>query len=539
MKIFKFCLKYLLSHKLSVTMYLVFTLCVAITNIMSPLIVAGFLDNLIANGTVNVIIRICISFVIVNAFSILIGYMNTITYARLQTDMAYQLNRDIIHHIQNLSLSYSSQTDTAYLVQRINSDSNELITFCMSVMQNIIGNIVILVIPFIIMMTINLIISLFLIGFFILYVIMYILSRNLLYRTNFILKEQRDTFFSKFHDQLKYINLIKLNGIDFTDKLQRAFKGLLGAFIKGQKANYLVYGLDNMIKILAQVMLFIIGGIQILEGKFTIGMFTMFSSYFTMVLGSGSYFFNLGASYQTCLAAHNRLAHILSKKQESVGNDNLLDINTITLKNVNLKNKKNNRLSNMFSARFEKGNIYAIVGANGTGKSTIANLIMGMYIDEREGDIQYNNISINSLNMPDIRREQLAFAEQEPALLSDTIRYNITLSREANDAEDDRILEYAKILGIEKFVTEATLGSFFEEENVPTSGGEKQKIAILRVLYKDTPVMIFDEPTSALDSKSIKSFINYLGSIKKEKIIIIITHDEYVSKTCDRVVSVG
>ena len=114
MKIFKFCLKYLLSHKLSVTMYLVFTLCVAITNIMSPLIVAGFLDNLIANGTVNVIIRICISFVIVNAFSILIGYMNTITYARLQTDMAYQLNRDIIHHIQNLSLSYSSQTDTAY-----------------------------------------------------------------------------------------------------------------------------------------------------------------------------------------------------------------------------------------------------------------------------------------------------------------------------------------------------------------------------------------------------------------------------------------
>ncbi len=89
------------------------------------------------------------------------------------------------------------------------------------------------------------------------------------------------------------------------------------------------------------------------------------------------------------------------------------------------------------------------------------------------------------------------------------------------------------------FKTEATLGSFFEEENVPTSGGEKQKIAILRVLYKDTPVMIFDEPTSALDSKSIKSFINYLGSIKKEKIIIIITHDEYVSKTCDRVVSVG
>ena len=135
--------------------------------------------------------------------------MNTITYARLQTDMAYQLNRDIIHHIQNLSLSYSSQTDTAYLVQRINSDSNELITFCMSVMQNIIGNIVILVIPFIIMMTINLIISLFLIGFFILYVIMYILSRNLLYRTNFILKEQRDTFFSKFHDQLKYINFNK------------------------------------------------------------------------------------------------------------------------------------------------------------------------------------------------------------------------------------------------------------------------------------------------------------------------------------------
>lgn len=539
MKIFEFCQNYLLSHRFMVVIYLLLTLCAVTTNIFSPFIVGSFLDSLIDNGTFNVVIRFCISFATISLLSILIGYINTITYAKLQTNMAYQLNKDVICHIQSLSLSYSSQTDTTYLIQRINSDSNELVTFCMNVMQNIIGNIVMLVIPFTIMITINQKISLFLIFFFILYIIMYILSRNILYRTNFVLKEQKDTFFSKFHEQLKYIGLIKLNGIDFTDKLQKAFINLLEAFIKGQKVNYLVYGLDNIIKILAQIMLFIIGGTEILDGKFTIGMFTMFSSYFTMVLGSGSYFFNLGASYQASLVAHNRLANILAIKPESVGTDNLIDINTITLKNVNLKNRNKDRLNGTFSAKFEKGNIYALVGPNGSGKSTIANLIMGMYIDEKQGDIQYNNIDINCLNMQNIRHSQLAFAEQEPTLLSDTIRYNITMSREVKATEDDLILKYAKILGIEGFVSETTLGSLFEEENMPTSGGEKQKIAILRTLYKDAPVMIFDEPTSALDSKSIKSFTNYLGSIKKQKIIIIITHDEYVSKICDSVVSIG
>ncbi len=539
MKIFKFCQRYLLSHKFMIGTYLIFTLCAVATNIISPLIVGSFLDSLIADGTFNVVVRICVRFVIISVLSILIGYMNTIIYAKLQTNMAYELNKDVICHVQNVSLSYSSQVDTTYLVQRINSDSNELVIFCMNVMQNIIGNIAMLVVPFAIMITMNPAISLFLMLFFVLYVIIYMLSRNIFYRTSFVLKEQKDIFFAKFHEQLKYINLIKLNGIDFTEKLQKVFLDLLKVFIRGQKVHYLVYGLDNIVKIFAQVMLFIIGGAQILAGSFTIGMFTMFSSYFTMVLGAGSYFFNLGASYQNCLVAHNRLANILAIKQESVGMNNLLEINTITVKNVNLKNKNTDRLRNTFSAKFEKGNIYAIVGENGSGKSTLASLIMGMYIDEKEGEIRYNDISIDSLNMPDIRQKQLAFAEQEPTLLRDTIRYNITLSREVKDADDDIILKYAQILGVEKFVTETTLETLFEEENVPTSGGEKQKIAILRVLYKDAQIMIFDEPTSALDSKSIESFVNYLNSIKKQKIIIIITHDEYVRKMCDSIISIG
>ena len=81
------------------------------------------------------------------------------------------------------------------------------------------------------------------------------------------------------------------------------------------------------------------------------------------------------------------------------------------------------------------------------------------------------------------------------------------------------------------------LNYVINEESTNTSGGEKQKISILKVLCKDPPVMIFDEPTSALDAEATGRFVKYLQGIKCDRIIVIITHDEAVKKSCDFVVN--
>lgn len=91
---------------------------------------------------------------------------------------------------------------------------------------------------------------------------------------------------------------------------------------------------------------------------------------------------------------------------------------------------------------------------------------------------------------------------------------------------------------MESFINQNSFSFIINEKNTNISGGEKQKISILKVLYKNPEVMIFDEPTSALDMNTTRKFINYLQKIKSDKIIIIVTHDEYVKGCCDEIVQI-
>ena len=191
-----------------------------------------------------------------------------------------------------------------------------------------------------------------------------------------------------------------------------------------------------------------------------------------------------------------------------------------------------------FNYKFEKGSIYSIIGENGSGKSTIINLIIGLFTDEYKGKIYYNDIDISEIDMIDVRRNLIGIAEQEPLLLNNSILYNITFN-ENMSIDNKSLYKYLQVLNMYKFIEENTLSFIIDEKNTNLSGGEKQKIAILKVLYKNPKVMVFDEPTSALDFKTRKKFIEYLNEIKEDKIIIIITHDSVISDNTDKVLDLS
>jgi ATP-binding cassette subfamily C protein len=283
---------------------------------------------------------------------------------------------------------------------------------------------------------------------------------------------------------------------------------------------------------LAQILLFFIGGIQILTGNFTIGMFTIYVSYFNMMLGASKYFFGLGAFYQSALVSHNRIAEILGQKIESNGSMSICDIKKISIRNLVFGYE--DKIINNFSCEFEKGKIYTIVGSNGIGKSTLINLIIGQFTDEYNGSVEYNDVDIRKIDMIAVRKSQIGVAEQEPVLLKASIGFNLFLSE--NYTIDDAVIENSKVLSMESFFLNKTLEYELNSDNANTSGGEKQKIAILKVLIKNPEVMIFDEPTSALDSSTAKRFVNHLSGIKDDKIIIIVTHDEQIKNLSDVVI---
>jgi len=530
MKIFRLCRPYLSSHKYMLMAYIALMLLSTATAIAAPYVLGDFIDNLISGAGVNSILRFSIIFATLSMLRIGNGYITSLMHIKLLNKMSYSLNMDCIRHIHALSLSYSTKKDSAYLNQRINNDAGSLIGFCISVLQNAAANLIMLAVVSTILAFMHFGMSMIMLGFLFLYALSYHLFKKHLYKVGMILRERYADYFSRLHEQLRHIKIIKINSMQtaMNERAEQSFEDFESAAMTNQKVNYIYNGLDGTISTIAQIVLFIVGGIQVLYGNFTIGMFTVFTSYFGMMLSASRYFFTLGAHYQTSATAYDRINEILSHAGESNGNKIIHGVNEIELRNIEFAYEDNADIISDIDLRLSKGNIYCIAGRNGAGKSTLITLLTGMYIDEFRGNICFDGTDIREIDMIETRKTVIGYAQQEPTLLSDTIRYNLCITEEPT--------EYIDLLNMRDFFDRHTLDFVINEANTNLSGGEKQKLAILKVLCKDSQLMIFDEPTSALDAESNKRFIAHLHKIKRDKIIIIVSHDANLCASCDEVV---
>ena len=143
--------------------------------------------------------------------------------------------------------------------------------------------------------------------------------------------------------------------------------------------------------------------------------------------------------------------------------------------------------------KFDKGNSYAIVGKNGTGKTTLCNVLTGLYQDYT-GVLKYNGVSAKRYDMEKLRKKRIALIEQEPEMLQDTLYKNIAL-----DLDIPKSLVQHLIKEWFDDTSFYDLDMKIKERSNNLSGGEKEKIAILRTLVRNPDIIIMDEPTASLD----------------------------------------
>jgi ATP-binding cassette subfamily B protein len=175
-----------------------------------------------------------------------------------------------------------------------------------------------------------------------------------------------------------------------------------------------------------------------------------------------------------------------------------------------------------FSLQINKGQKIAIIGRTGSGKSTIAQLLLHMY-NPQSGIITYDGIPINKIDNNTLR-EQISYVPQDVFLFSETVSNNIGFGLE--NAPQDRIVTAAKQASvhneIEKF--QHQYKTMIGERGVTLSGGQKQRISIARALIKDPEIVIFDDCLSAVDARTEKEIIENLYSYLQNKTALIITH---------------
>lgn len=582
MKIYKFCKQYLLSQKANLILFVLLAFFGSLVSLISPYVLGDFIDKLIAGIHQSAIVQFCLFLGAISIFKIFKDYATSVLYTKMQNKMGYELNMHVIKHVQRLSLSFLNDKDVAYLNQRINGDSYAIISFCLTTLRDMTLNIILIVAPLFVLLSLNVTITIIMLFFVLLYVAIYYLLKRAIYNAGFAFREGQSRFFASLFEQIEHLMRIKIDSVqsEFNERSARSFSSYYKTAIKSQRVNFIYSGIDGIIATFAQIALLAIGGIQIIRGEFTIGMFTIFNSYFRIMLSACRYFFGLAANYQTTLVSYNRTEEVLNHREESNGKFILSDIEFIKVSNIDFSYETYNYIQTYeksiadtkikktashvhinddakyvvddFSYVFTKGNIYVLKGKNGTGKTTLIKLLIGLYEDERSGNIYYNDIPIEQIDMIQARKTIIGYAEQEPLLSEGSIYYNITYKEYAEahpyddsafDHVDDvcvlnQFAPYIKILNMDNFFKEKAPSFLINGNSSNLSGGEKQKLAILKVMYKNPTVMIFDEPTSALDVETKKRFLRYIEQIKEDKIIIIVTHDNAFETLADHVIEV-
>ena len=289
---------------------------------------------------------------------------------------------------------------------------------------------------------------------------------------------------------------------------------------------------NGSISLAAQIFLFLYGGIQVIKGKLSIGFLTTVITYFSNLIQSTNFFLNLGEKFQDTSTSYNRILPYLKMKETKYGKTRINQIEDIRFENVVFKYPDEEELF-CFNEKFEMGNIYWLEGRNGIGKTTLANLFMGLFGLDYKGRILIDDKDIKELAYRDIINKRVAIVEQNPYLLLDSVKNNIICKAEGEI--DEQVLdELIDSFGL-KDVALRDSRNLIDYQNINLSDGEKQKIVILRMLFSNASVWILDEPTSSLDKESKNVLYEELRRRKKDHIIILITHEK--PQIYDRIIS--
>lgn len=539
--IFHLCKAYLIKMKWTIMVYVVLCFMVSLCSVVLPYLSGCFIDALCEANDAGFIWKFALLFCAIGAVELLAGYLSKRLYYRIQIKSSTKLNADAIYRVQNVTSRYIQSKDTAFLNQQINNDSCDVIIFCISALHEVLTNAVTLVISLGILLLLQPSLGWIMVATNIAYYLIYILLRKPKYKRSYDTSESQLHFFGKLDEQLSNVKFLQIHGISgkFVDRLDGCIEDVLHKILKEHNISYCFTGTNLLLKMFANICVFFIGGAAVIENKLSIGNYTILMSYFTMSMASTQYFFHFGKDIQENMVSCDRLDKIFQLKVQTQGQESLNRLSEISCNGVSF-GYGDEKIFHSMNLHFHSGKLYALVGENGAGKSTLIQLLLGIYVDEYQGQVLYNGIPIEKLNMSEIREQRIGVSEQEPKLLPETLLYNLTL----DDTKTIPAKEFEKLcsmLDLTDFFGNLPNGLYtqIKEGTSNLSGGEKQKLSILRALLKKPDVLILDEPTSALDRQSKSNLCDYLRQHKQDMIIIVSTHDTELLQLCDEVVEIS
>jgi ATP-binding cassette subfamily B multidrug efflux pump len=460
------------------------------------------------------------------------------TIILMSRHIEYDLKNEIYAHYQKLSLAFFRRNNTGDLMNRVTEDVTRVRMYLGPGIMYSLNTIVLFVMVIYFMLTVNVRLALFsILPLPILVVLIFYINNVINYRSEKI--QERLSILSSFvQENFSGIRVIKSYVREtfvrgrFAEESEH-YKTHSMALVKVQALFYpimlLLVGISNVIIIY-------VGGVELMKGNITAGNVAEFIVYLNMLTFPVMALGWVTSLIQRAAASQKRINQFLHEQPEIISPDveKRIISGKIAFNNVSFTYPETGiiALQNV-SFDINPGEMVAIIGRTGSGKSTIANLLMRMY-DTTGGEVLIDDESLTKLNL-DGYRSQIGFVPQEVFLFSDTIANNIAFSADVLDMP--RVERAAKDAAVYSNIMELEKGfeTLIGERGITLSGGQKQRVSIARAIVKQPQVIVFDDCLSAVDTRTEEEILNNLGSVMQGKTSIIIAHRISTIKNADKI----
>lgn len=507
-------------------------------DMISPQVTKRIIDDVIVGGEVNLLLPLLLTILSIGLGRAVFAYFKELVFDTVSSKIATQLRKRLFIHIQGLSIRFFDENNTGELMSRVKDDVDRIWAA-----TGFVGMLIFEV-------TIHTGIAMF---------FMYRESPSLAVIPTIVLpvvaglailmENKLGNIYEQISEQNAKLNTVaqeNLAGVRTVKAFARE-KYEINKFLSHNKQYYdlnmkqsrifiKIYPYFQLITKLLPMVIVLFGGYQVIKGYISLGTLGAFTEYSMNIVWPMEMLGWLSNDLAAAFASYKRIQKIFAEKPEITEPENPVVLDevkgTIEFDHVSFALNGKQILTDI-NFRLEAGKTIGIMGATGTGKSSIINLLQRFY-DATEGEIRLDGVNIKNLSLKQLRGN-ISLVMQDVFLFSDTINENVKLGKKRWIRQDD-VIEAAKYSQASEFIERMEDGydTVIGERGVGLSGGQKQRISIARALAKKTPILVLDDSTSALDMETEHLIQQSLAQVKATKIII--AHRISAVKNADEII---